>query len=176
MIPRNTSSTSARTHGRASTSSASTTTASSSLSNARILLTNLQVLGFDANIHLKDTKIQLNEQVFLLGADNTKAFEVISYFLFYQLDKKKAKSMFKFCWPIQTKDQAALYKKIAFGWLQELKSSHRLLQGVQLRMSNLKNCRGDVMNKIFMALSTCVVEQVATRKNQGKSLKKRVTM
>jgi hypothetical protein len=146
-------------------SNSSTTTSSS---NAKVFLHNLKVLGFEEAIHCKGTQVKLNEQVFLIGADNTKAFQLISHFLFHQLDKNKTKILTKNCWPVNSIEKSRLYMKLALGWLQDLKRSVTVLKHITLRKSNFNNCRGEIMNEIFMAFSTYVLEQVNIRKGAGK--------
>jgi hypothetical protein len=148
-----------------SSPNSSTTTFQSS---AKVFLSNLQVLGFDEPIHCKGTEVKLNEKVFLHGADNTKAFQTISYFLFRRLDKNKTKILFKYCWPVNSSEKSRLYMKLALGWLQELKKYDTVLKNIALRKSNFDNCRGEIMNDIFMAFSTHVLQQVNIQKGSGK--------
>lgn len=59
-----------------------------SLQEVITFLTHLQSLDFNEETYVKESKLAANDQVFVF-ADNMKAFGVISYFLFCQLDKKR---------------------------------------------------------------------------------------
>ncbi|KAJ2957990.1 hypothetical protein NQZ79_g6331 [Umbelopsis isabellina] len=111
----------------------------------RILADNLAILGFSPSNHNNPhySGVNLTEDAFA-GANNTKAFELISWFLFNKLDSHKARKLFAHCWPIADyRSQPREYRSVAFKWLEELKKENKLLGDTVLRRSYLEDCRGE---------------------------------
>jgi hypothetical protein len=128
-------------------------------------LVNLKMLGFDQHVHFKNAPhLVLDENIFLHGANNSKAFEIISHYLFRCLDKKRTLYEFKECWPVTDRYQSRRYAHIAYRWLEELRTKDNLLKYVSVRKSHLEACHGPTMNKLMLAFSTVVLSTVALNK------------
>lgn len=131
-----------------------------------IFITNLKLLGFDPLVHCKDTNIIIDKDTFTTRPNCIKAFEVITYFLFNELDKIKTRRTFHDIWPITCTKDSLLYRARAFTWLTDIRPD-TLLESVPLRKSYLSDCRGEGINKIIMAFSTIVLERLGKQRNIG---------
>jgi hypothetical protein len=128
-------------------------------------LINLKMLGFDQQVHFKNAPhLVLDKNIFLHGANNSKAFEIISRYLFRCLDKKRTLVEFKECWPITERYHSRRYVQIAYRWLEELRAKNTLLKYISVRKSHLEACHGPTMNKLMLAFSTVVLSKVVTDK------------
>ncbi|KAI9481657.1 MAG: HAUS augmin-like complex subunit 6 N-terminus-domain-containing protein [Benjaminiella poitrasii] len=133
----------------------------------KTLLSNLKVLGYDQQVHGDETFI-LDEHVFTKGANNSKAFQHISHFLFRQLDKRRVQREFHDCWPVTSLKQANMYVQVAHKWLTELRDECPILSHVPLRKSQFIVCHGEMMNKIMMAFSTAVLSIIVKKQMESK--------
>ncbi|KAI9250116.1 HAUS augmin-like complex subunit 6 N-terminus-domain-containing protein [Helicostylum pulchrum] len=129
-----------------------------------IFITNLKLLGFDPLLHCKDTNIVIDKDTFTTRPNCIKAFEVVTYFLFNELDKTRTRRTFHDIWPITCIKDSLLYRARAFTWLADIRPD-TLLESVPLRKSYFSDCRGDSINKIIMAFSTIVLERLGKQKN-----------
>ncbi|KAI8577819.1 hypothetical protein K450DRAFT_250154 [Umbelopsis ramanniana AG] len=140
----------------------------SQTSPRHILAENLSILGFKPtnNTNSHYSGVIVNQDAFS-GANNTKAFELMSWFLFNKLDSHKAKKLFAHCWPIvDYRSQPREYRSVAYKWLEELKKENRLVGDIVLRRSYLEDCRGERIEKIMMALSTLVLKTMMERSRE----------
>ncbi|KAI9273001.1 HAUS augmin-like complex subunit 6 N-terminus-domain-containing protein [Phascolomyces articulosus] len=144
------------------------TTTSSGNNVATLFLTNLQLLGFVPEKFTTGifSKIVFDEHMFSY-ANNNKAFEATSHFLFLKLDPSRTKTEFSKCWPMTETDyrrQSREYRTIAYRWLDELRIKQCLLGRVTLRKSYFEDCRGEKLNAIMLAFSTYVLQKVVDRR------------
>ncbi|KAI8141009.1 HAUS augmin-like complex subunit 6 N-terminus-domain-containing protein [Fennellomyces sp. T-0311] len=135
---------------------------------APMFLQNLQLLGFDNDKHAKGVfkKIVFDEQMFM-HANNNKAFESTSHFLFAKLDPTRARKEFTKCWPMTETEywrQSREYRSIAYRWLDELRLKCCLPGQITLRKSLFEDCRGDKITAIMFALSTYVLQTEVDRR------------
>ncbi|KAG2173463.1 hypothetical protein INT44_008815 [Umbelopsis vinacea] len=140
----------------------------SQTSPRHILAENLSILGFKPknNTNSHYSGVIVNQDAFS-GANNTKAFELMSWFLFNKLDAHKAKKVFAHCWPIEDyRSQPREYRSVAYKWLEELKKENRLVGDIVLRRSYFEDCRGERIEKIMMALSTLVLKSMMERSRE----------
>ncbi|KAI9284026.1 HAUS augmin-like complex subunit 6 N-terminus-domain-containing protein [Umbelopsis sp. AD052] len=140
----------------------------SQTSPRHILAENLSILGFKPknNTNSHYSGVIVNQDAFS-GANNTKAFELMSWFLFNKLDAHKAKKVFAHCWPIEDyRSQPREYRSVAYKWLEELKKENRLVGDIVLRRSYFEDCRGERIEKIMMALSTLVLKSMMERSQE----------
>ncbi|KAI8077212.1 HAUS augmin-like complex subunit 6 N-terminus-domain-containing protein [Thamnidium elegans] len=128
-----------------------------------LFITNLKLLGFDPLVHCKDTNVIIDKDTFTTRPNCIKAFEVITYFLFNELDKRKTRKTFHDIWPITSTKDSLLYRARAFAWLTDIRPD-TLLESVPLRKSYFSDCRGDSINKIILAFSTIVLENLGKQK------------
>ena len=139
--------------------------------NAAIpFLINLQLLGFVPEKFTTKgvfSKIVFDEHMFS-HANNNKAFEATSHFLFHKLDSQRTTLEFAKCWPLtETADyrrQSREYRSIAYRWLDELRIKQCLPGRIVLRKSYFEDCRGEKMNAIMFAFSTFVLQKVVDRR------------
>lgn len=136
-------------------------------STASAFLRNLKALGFDQSIHCKNTKVVIDDLTFTLHPNSIKAFEIISYFLFQLLDKKKTNTLFKDVWPVIDKNRSICYRQRAFQWLKHVQPGTALMNA-PLRKSYFVDCRGEPMKKIFMAFTAHVIENQRSNNKKGK--------
>ncbi|KAI7864451.1 HAUS augmin-like complex subunit 6 [Spinellus fusiger] len=121
---------------------------------------NLKLLGFDPILHAVGmfNRILFDSNMFTHNADNNKAFEITSHFLFEKLDAQQTKKKFEHCWPITDyKIHSRLYRTAAYTWLQHLKCNGDLPSFVVVRRSYFEDCHGDHITDIMLALSTFVL-------------------
>ncbi|KAI8377420.1 HAUS augmin-like complex subunit 6 N-terminus-domain-containing protein [Radiomyces spectabilis] len=134
---------------------------------ASAFLHNLDCLGFRPSLHAKGAfaNISFTADIFTRLADNNKAFEATSHFLFEKLNPARARTHFRHCWPIiHYTSQSRLYRLAAFHWLQELKRQNHLPAHILLRRSYLEDCHGQHMNDLMLAFSNYVLKAVQERK------------
>ncbi|MGO2539463.1 MAG: hypothetical protein ACTH7U_07605 [Leuconostoc mesenteroides] len=133
--------------------------------HANEFLINLKMLGFDPHIHFKNAPhLVLDENIFLHGANNSKAFEIVSRYLFRCLDKKRTLYEFKECWPVTDRYKSRRFAQIAYRWLEELRTQDNVLKYVPIRKSHLEACHGPTMDKLMLAFSTVVLSNAALNK------------
>lgn len=132
-------------------------------SSAKAFLCNLFLLSFDPHEHARGifSNVAVDEHMFR-HANNNKAFEMTSHFLFEKLDPIQTRAKFHSCWPITDYSrQSREYRAIAFRWLEDLR---RCLPGhIVLRKSYFEDCRGEKMDAIMMSFSTYVLQTVLER-------------
>ncbi|KAI9028171.1 HAUS augmin-like complex subunit 6 N-terminus-domain-containing protein [Phycomyces nitens] len=129
-------------------------------------LANLKLLGFDPQVYATGIffNIRFANDMFTRNADNNKAFEITSHFLFSKLDPVQTKKTFRDCWPITDyKRHSREYRAAAYRWLEQLKRDNYLLGPVVLRRSYFEDCRGEHMNTIMLAFSTHVLQRTIDR-------------
>ncbi|OAD67420.1 hypothetical protein PHYBLDRAFT_174110 [Phycomyces blakesleeanus NRRL 1555(-)] len=129
-------------------------------------LANLKILGFDPEVYATGifSNIRFGNDMFTRNADNNKAFEITSHFLFSKLDPIQTKKTFRDCWPITDyKRHSREYRAAAYRWLEQLKRDNCLLGPVVLRRSYFEDCRGEHMNTIMLAFSTHVLQRTIDR-------------
>ncbi|KAG2217381.1 hypothetical protein INT45_007391 [Circinella minor] len=133
---------------------------------------NLQLLGFVPEKFTHTgvfSKIVFDEHMFS-HANNNKAFEATSHFLFHKLDSQRTLLDFAKCWPLtETADyrrQSREYRSIAYRWLDELRIQQCLPGRITLRKSYFEDCRGEKMNTIMFAFSTFVLQKVVDQQRR----------
>ncbi|KAI9491606.1 HAUS augmin-like complex subunit 6 N-terminus-domain-containing protein [Zychaea mexicana] len=139
---------------------------------ATLFTTNLQLLGFVPEKFNTGVfrKIVFDERMFT-HANNNKAFEATSHFLFHKLDATRSATEFAKCWPLSDTDywrQSREYRTIAYRWLDELRIKQCLPGRITLRKSYFEDCRGEKLYAIMLAFSTFVVQKVLDRRLANK--------
>lgn len=130
-----------------------------------IFLCNLLLLGFSPKEHAAGifSNISFDESIFS-HANNNKAFEATSYFLFNKLDPVRTRSTFRYCWPLTDYGRHSReYRSAAYRWLEELRRENCLPGHVILRRSYFEDCRGERIENIMMAFSNFVLQKVLDR-------------
>ncbi|XP_072542947.1 HAUS augmin-like complex subunit 6 [Salminus brasiliensis] len=90
--------------------------------NGKYLWWFLQSLEFHldvANGSADKTK-HLNLGMNMFDKPNKEAFYIVIHFLFKKLNPTRTQEVFRNCWPILNRKQDAEFRKVAFGWLQDI--------------------------------------------------------
>ncbi|KAI8979762.1 HAUS augmin-like complex subunit 6 N-terminus-domain-containing protein [Mycotypha africana] len=128
------------------------------------LLNNIRLLGFNPTVHSKGQLTgDLDPNLFRNNGDNSKPFQVITFFLFRCLDKKRTEKEFEGCFPVTNRSQANTFLNKTCAWLEDLRKTSPLLRHVPIRRSYLIDCRGIEINEIMVAFSTVVLQKVLSR-------------
>mmetsp|Transcript_21705 Transcript_21705/g.30372 ORF Transcript_21705/g.30372 Transcript_21705/m.30372 type:complete len:719 (+) Transcript_21705:131-2287(+) len=128
------------------------------LSYETAFFTNLLLLGFDVNAEQKKHGIPFTSQMF--KTPNSKAMEVVFYFLLIQLDPIKTAQDFKGIWPIHDKQQQREFKIKVLNYLTQLETSDGLGKGIPpnlAKASLIQTCSGERFYQLLFFFSTYVL-------------------
>ncbi|ORZ18439.1 HAUS augmin-like complex subunit 6 N-terminus-domain-containing protein [Absidia repens] len=135
----------------------------------QLLLHNLDLLGFDPKHDASSSVFQnitFDTNLFTHQADSTnhRAFECISYFLFWRLDPTQTKVKFSSCWPINEQTASGrVFRMTAYQWFLELQDQGPLSRLPILHRSYFETCQGDTLTYIIMCFSVLVLQTVIDR-------------
>ncbi|TPX50667.1 hypothetical protein SeMB42_g01183 [Synchytrium endobioticum] len=133
------------------------------------LFSNLLLLDF--NPHLSAPSKTLDEFMFSRGSGQDKAFEYVAAFLLELLDAKTFHQRFHACWPILNPTSAKEFRNVVHKWFEELKKNEGIFPiDVQIRRSQLDECRGERIERLLLCLSNHVVKTVLAREATDVSL------
>ncbi|XP_065145009.1 HAUS augmin-like complex subunit 6 [Paramisgurnus dabryanus] len=87
--------------------------------NGKYLWWCLQSLEFRPDVAAKNIK-HLNLGVNMFDKPNKEAFYIVIHFLFEKLNPTRVQDVFRNCWPVWDHKRDAEFRKVTFGWLQEI--------------------------------------------------------
>uniref|UniRef100_A0A8B9RHX9 HAUS augmin like complex subunit 6 n=1 Tax=Astyanax mexicanus TaxID=7994 RepID=A0A8B9RHX9_ASTMX len=87
--------------------------------NGKYLWWFLQSLEFHLDGSADKSK-HLNLGMNMFDKPNKEAFYIVTHFLFKKLNPSRTLDVFRHCWPILNRKHDAEFRKVAFGWLQEI--------------------------------------------------------
>ncbi|KAK1174923.1 HAUS augmin-like complex subunit 6 [Acipenser oxyrinchus oxyrinchus] len=96
---------------------------SSICNNADYLWMSLLALGFrpgDAAASIGKPTNHVGLGVHMFDKPNKDAFYIVAHFLFEKLNPTRANDVFRFCWPPLDRKTDAEFRKMSYGWLQEI--------------------------------------------------------
>ncbi|RXM34209.1 HAUS augmin-like complex subunit 6 [Acipenser ruthenus] len=96
---------------------------SSICNNADYLWMSLLALGFrpgDAAASIGKPTSHVGLGVHMFDKPNKDAFYIVAHFLFEKLNPTRANDVFRFCWPPLDRKTDAEFRKMSYGWLQEI--------------------------------------------------------
>ncbi|XP_041078182.1 HAUS augmin-like complex subunit 6 [Polyodon spathula] len=96
---------------------------SSACHNADYLWMSLLALGFrpgDAAASIGKPTSHVSLGVHMFSKPNKDAFYIVAHFLFEKLNPTRANDVFRFCWPPLDRKTDAEFRKMSYGWLQEI--------------------------------------------------------
>ncbi|KAK6494105.1 HAUS augmin-like complex subunit 6 [Huso huso] len=96
---------------------------SSVCNDADYLWMSLLVLGFhpgDASASIGKPTSHVILGVHMFDKPNKDAFYIVAHFLFEKLNPTRANDVFRFCWPPLDRKTDSEFRKMSYGWLQEI--------------------------------------------------------
>ncbi|XP_041116572.1 HAUS augmin-like complex subunit 6 [Polyodon spathula] len=92
-------------------------------SDADYLWMSLLALGFrpgDATASIGKPTSHVSLGVHMFEKPNKDAFYIVAHFLFEKLNPTRANDVFRFCWPPLDRKTDSEFRKMSYGWLQEI--------------------------------------------------------
>lgn len=130
--------------------------------------TTLLYLGFDPEHMEAKHQIKFHKDMFL--KPNRKAFEVVSHFLFFNLDPVLCKERFRSCWPIFDKKQEREFRKACCDWLKDISIEYSEARFPQIVPSIFLSPGGDKFCILYLSFSRYVLKKVIIRENSSQYL------
>ncbi|XP_030635058.1 HAUS augmin-like complex subunit 6 [Chanos chanos] len=93
--------------------------------NSEYLWWHLLSLGFQPDVAASSGISKTNARHLVLGSNmfdkpNKEAFYIVTHFLLGKLNSSRAQDAFRYCWPVLDRKADAEFRKVVFGWLQEI--------------------------------------------------------
>ena len=119
------------------------------LSLEELVVSSLQVLGWESFDTYKDMKVQVDPKLFKKA--NTKALYSLVYFLFGKLVSQEQMNAFLFCWPPRTAEMKREFKSEAFKLIKKLEDDKKIPPNTIVGKSILDMGQGE---RVWLLLKT----------------------
>ncbi|KAK3601053.1 hypothetical protein CHS0354_029279 [Potamilus streckersoni] len=133
----------------------------------KMLVTSLNLLGFDVQAMEAVNKIQFNENMFDLP--NKRGAEVVLHFLFSRLNPVMCKEEFRDCWPITDRKLEQNFRKTCCNWLTNISKEEPDSNMPRISASLFLSPCGEKFYQLLFYFSCHVLQKVMENEHGNKS-------
>ncbi|KAL3866084.1 hypothetical protein ACJMK2_043422 [Sinanodonta woodiana] len=133
----------------------------------KMLVTSLNLLGFDVQAMEAVNKIQFNENMFDLP--NKRGAEVVLHFLFSRLNPVMCKEEFRDCWPITDRKLEQNFRKTCCNWLTNISKEEPDSNMPRISASLFLSPCGEKFYQLLFYFSCHVLQKVMENEHGNKN-------